>query len=157
MRKPRKCYKLSKKAVNRRKGCTLPLLLMMRRPRTCWNPWTKAAGGWLRVGGNTQMIELPSYFGRRPAADWSPATVAGFERLYAEAVAPGSGVALDYTLAAPKWQFLCWLCDTQDVLVHGSGNADIAEFEPRQSNDIEEFGNRQAVYAASDGIWAMYF
>lgn len=33
----------------------------------------------------------------------------------------------------------------------------IAEFEPRQSNDIEEFGNRRAVYAASDGLWAMYF
>ena len=42
-------------------------------------------------------------------------------------------------------------------MLHGSGTGDIAKFEPRQSNDIEEFGNRRAVYAASDGLWAMYF
>src|SRR5262249_21320606 len=39
----------------------------------------------------------------------------------------------------------------------GTGNPDIVEFEPRQSNDVDEFGNRCAIYAASDGIWALYF
>jgi hypothetical protein len=72
-------------------------------------------------------------------------------------VAPSEGAEIVYTLAAPRWQFLCWLTDTQDVLLHGSGNPAIAEFEPRQSNDTDEFGNRKAVYAASDGLWAMYF
>ncbi len=42
-------------------------------------------------------------------------------------------------------------------MLHGSGRTDIEEFEPRQSNDINEFGNRRAVYAASDGIWPLYF
>ncbi len=64
---------------------------------------------------------------------------------------------IEYTLPAPKWQFLCYLCDCKPVVLHGSGRADIREFEPRQSNDIEEFGNRRAVYAASDGIWPIYF
>ena len=41
--------------------------------------------------------------------------------------------------------------------MHGSGHATILEFEPRQSNDVDEFGNRKAVYAASDGIWPMFF
>ncbi len=42
-------------------------------------------------------------------------------------------------------------------MLHGSGNPDIEVFEPKQSNDIAEFGNRKAVYAASDGIWPMFF
>jgi hypothetical protein len=97
------------------------------------------------------------YFSPRPPLDTATATRAAFARLYRAAVAPGTGQPIAYTLAAPKWQFLCWLCETQDIVLHGSGNPGIAEFEPRQSNDIEEFGNRQAVYAASDGIWPIYF
>ena len=42
-------------------------------------------------------------------------------------------------------------------MLHGSANADIMEFEPRKSDDLVEFGNRRAVYAASDGIWPIYF
>ena len=57
----------------------------------------------------------------------------------------------------PTWQFLCWLADQKGYLLHGSGSADIQVFEPRQSNDVAEFGNRKAVYAASDGIWPMFF
>ena len=103
------------------------------------------------------MQPLPPYFLPRPALDLGAAQIAEFEHLYATAVAPGDGGEIDYTLAAPRWQFLCWLTDTKDVLLHGSGNPAIDEFEPRQSNDTEEFGNRKAVYAASDGLWAMYF
>jgi hypothetical protein len=89
--------------------------------------------------------------------DTHPATLAAFARLYHEAIEPGTGAVLDYTLDVPRWQFLCWLCDTQDVLLHGSGDPAIEEFEPRKSNDSDEFGNRTAVYAASDGIWPIYF
>jgi hypothetical protein len=102
-------------------------------------------------------MQLSPYFSPRPPLDTSPQTLAAFARLYREAVAPGTGQAIDYTLAVPKWQFLCWLCETQEIVLHGSGDAGIEEFEPRQSNDILEFGNRQAVYAASDGIWPIYF
>ncbi|MGI8587348.1 MAG: hypothetical protein ACR2M0_06605 [Chloroflexia bacterium] len=102
-------------------------------------------------------MQLPRYFSKRPPVATDPATLAAFERLYAAAVMPGTGREIDYTLAVPKWQFLCWLTDTRDILLHGSGNGGIVEFEPRQSNDIEEFGNRSAVYAASDGIWPMFF
>ena len=57
----------------------------------------------------------------------------------------------------PVWALLCWLCETKGFVAHGTGQADIALFEPRQSNDVGWFGNRQAVYAASDGVWAMFF
>jgi len=102
-------------------------------------------------------VQLPSYYLPRPEVDLTPETIAAFERLYAEAVEPGTGMEIDYRLSAPKWQFICYVCDNKSVLVHGSGNPNIEEFEPRQSNDTEEFGNRKAVYASSDGLWAMYF
>src|SRR4051812_36260640 len=102
-------------------------------------------------------MELPGYFLKRPALELSAATITAFEQLYTDYVEAGTAQEINYQLAAPKWQFLCYLCDTKRILLHGSGNPDITEFEPRQPKDIEEFGNRRAVYAASDGIWPMYF
>ncbi len=102
-------------------------------------------------------MQFPAYFLPRPAANWDEETIASFERLFTEAVERGEGGAMDYTLSAPKWHFLCYLCDHKRIVLHGSGQSDIVEFEPRQSNDVNEFGNRRAVYAASDGIWPMYF
>ena len=102
-------------------------------------------------------MQHPDYFLTRPPLDLTSTMRAAFARLYAEIMRLGHGQDVNYTLAAPKWQFLSWLCDTQDILLHGSGNPDIQEFEPRKSDDLNEFGDRQAVYAASDGIWPIYF
>jgi hypothetical protein len=89
--------------------------------------------------------------------DLEPEAAAAFERLYTEVVEHDTGAEIPYDLAAPKWQFLCYLTDNKGVLVHGSSKPDIEEFEPRQSDDVGEFGNRKAVYAAADALWAMYF
>lgn len=102
-------------------------------------------------------MPLPSYFLTRPPIGLDAGTETDFEALYADRIHCGDGGLIPYTLAAPKWQFLCWLADTKDILLHGSGNGQIAQFEPRKSSDIEEFGNRQAVYAASDGLWPIYY
>ena len=102
-------------------------------------------------------IELPRWFSPRPAPRPDPGTLAAFERLFAATVERGAGTVINYTLRAPKWQFLCYLCEHKDIVLHGSGQPDILEFEPRQSNDVGEFGNRRAVYAASDGIWPICF
>lgn len=83
------------------------------------------------------------------------ATLSSFEDLYDAAARTGGEV--DYRLDAPRWQFLCHVADTKPVLMHGSTNPAIAEFEPRQPEDTSEFGNQNAVYAASDGLWPMYF
>ncbi|HEY1014340.1 MAG TPA: hypothetical protein VGE07_16625, partial [Herpetosiphonaceae bacterium] len=64
---------------------------------------------------------------------------------------------LSAELPAPRWPFLAYLAERKPVLLHGSGDPAIAELVPRQSNDVEEFGNRRAVYAASDGIWPLFF
>jgi hypothetical protein len=102
-------------------------------------------------------MQLTPHMLTRPPMELDPQDLATFERLYAEVVEHGVGAEIPYDLSAPKWQFLCYLTDNKGVLVHGSSKPDIAEFEPRQSEDVGEFGNRKAVYAASDALWAMYF
>jgi hypothetical protein len=57
----------------------------------------------------------------------------------------------------PRWQFLTHAAETLELVLHGSGDPGIVEFQPRKSDDVDAFGNRQAVYAASDGVWATYF
>jgi hypothetical protein len=101
-------------------------------------------------------MTIPDWVVARPPGP-DDQVAAQFADLWAEHLAGGAGRAVDYRLAEPRWQFLCWLADTQDVLLHGSGSADIEEFEPRQADDVGEFGARLAVYAASDGLWPMYF
>jgi hypothetical protein len=102
------------------------------------------------------MQPLPSFFLVRPPMPTNVETIAGFDALYQRAL-KGDGAAIDYELAAPKWQFLCYLADTKNIVLHGSGNPDIKTFEPRKSDDVNAFGDRKAVYAASDGLWPMYF
>lgn len=101
-------------------------------------------------------MEIPWYLLPRPPGPDAPTRTA-FDDLLAEALAAGPGEPIDYRLDAPRWQFLCHVAGHRGFVLHGSGNPDIAEFEPRQSNDVYEFGNRRAIYAASDGLWPMYF
>jgi hypothetical protein len=98
---------------------------------------------------------LPDYWMSRPSEDEGSA--ADFEELLKTTLSIGGCPTIQYTLPWPKWQFLCHVADHHDIALHGSGNPDIALFEPRKSNDLSEFGNQKAVYAASDGLWAMFF
>jgi hypothetical protein len=72
-------------------------------------------------------------------------------------VEQGCGEVLPYDLAMPKWEFLSLLVETADVVLHGSSEPEISEFQPRQPVDIDEFSRQDAVYAASDGVWPIYF
>lgn len=99
---------------------------------------------------------LPDYFLRRPPMPTDTKTLGAFERL-AEVAAAGGGAQLTYNLEAPRWQFLCHIADSGRFLLHGSGNPHIDVFEPRKADDVNAFGDQQAVYAASDGLWPMYF
>ncbi len=100
---------------------------------------------------------LPSHFLPRPPMSLDPATIAAFENLFAASVERGPGSPIEYRLSAPKWQFLCYLCDRKGIVLHGSNDAGIAELVPRKAKDVNPFGNREAVYAAADGIWPIYF
>src|SRR5690242_11339295 len=102
-------------------------------------------------------MKIPNYFLQRPSTELSRVELRAFEELFANYIQNGTGQQILYELSVPKWQFLSYLCKDKRILLHGSNTPDISEFEPRKPNDSEEFGNRLAVYAASDGIWAMYF
>lgn len=102
-------------------------------------------------------MNLPDYWLQRPGPEPDEAARRAFDALLDEAAARGPGALIEYALAAPRWQFLCHAAERRELALHGSGNPAIAEFEPRQSNDLNEFGNQRAVYAAADGIWAMFF
>jgi hypothetical protein len=102
-------------------------------------------------------MQLPDYWLQRPPGEIDNGTRRAFDELLDAALAAGGGPRLDYQLPAPKWQFLCHVADQRGLALHGSGNGDIALFEPRQADDLSEFGRQRAVYAASDGLWAMFF
>lgn len=58
----------------------------------------------------------------------------------------------------PRLDFLRWLGEHRDVVFHGSVRGDLESLEPiRLSTDEREFGNRQAVFATDDPIWALWF
>ena len=97
-------------------------------------------------------MTIPEYWLTRPEFDLEPHRN-NFEFALEAALKTGVGQAPD----APTWAWLSWLCETQGLVAHGTGQGDIVVFEPRQSNDVGWFGNRKAVYAASDALWAMFF
>ena len=100
---------------------------------------------------------LPDYWLTRPNMNFDERTQLAFDELLRTTLSIGGCPTIPFTLPFPKWQFLCHLADHHDIALHGSGDPNIALFEPRQSNDLNEFGNQKAIYAASDGLWAMFF
>ncbi len=55
------------------------------------------------------------------------------------------------------WEFLCGVADRRRIAFHGTGDAGIESFEPRQPVDLAPFGDQKAVFATSDPIWAMFY
>lgn len=103
------------------------------------------------------MMDLPDYWLPRPAIRSPEEAVPAFRTLLAEAVSAGPNTLIEYRLPFPKWQFLCALADDHGLAMHGTGDPDIRVLEPRQAVDLGAFGNQAAVYAAGDGLWAMFF
>ena len=100
---------------------------------------------------------LPDYWLTRPSVNFDERTRIAFDELLNTTLSIGGCPTIQFTVPQPKWQFLCHVADQHDIALHGSGDPNIALFEPRQANDLSAFGNQKAVYAASDGLWAMFF
>lgn len=82
------------------------------------------------------------------------------DRVAAFARALGSGSAAEgeikYDIPYPKHEFLTALVTRHEIVLHGSSNGEIGVFSPTLQTDY--FGrSRRAVFAASDGIWPMFF
>ena len=100
---------------------------------------------------------LPDYWLQRPKMEIDLQTRSDLDQLLARIKDAGTNTRIDYTLSIPKWQFLCYLSDKFGVVLHGTSDPNIQVFEPRTSNDLSEFGAQTAVYAAGDGLWAMFY
>ena len=100
---------------------------------------------------------LPDYWLTRPSVNFDERTRIAFDELLHTTLSLGGCPTIEFTFPQPKWQFLCYVADHHAIALHGSGSSTITLFEPRQSNDLNEFGNQKAVYAASDGLWSMFF
>jgi hypothetical protein len=100
---------------------------------------------------------LPEYWLQRPKMEIDSETHSNFDHLFARIKSSRTNSWINYTFPAPKWQFLCYLADQHGVVLHGTGDPHIQVFEPRPSNDLSEFGAQTAVYAAGDGLWALFF
>lgn len=99
---------------------------------------------------------MPAYdlFLPQPPIESTPEKQEAFERLFRSTPAGG---LINYQLPYPKWQYLSWLCETKELVLHGSQNLEIGEVEPQQARDARAFSNQEAIYATTDGIWVIYF
>lgn len=102
-------------------------------------------------------IPLPDYWLTLPPLQLDAEGQATCDTLLEQAIAHGPNAWIDYTLPIPKWQFLCHIVQQHGLALHGSGEPDIIQFEPRQPQDLQAFGAQKAVYAAADGVWPIYF
>jgi hypothetical protein len=102
-------------------------------------------------------LTIPPYFLPSPPMRLDEDTIAAFERLFIASTGGGQIERVEYTLSVPKWQFLCYLCEQKGIVLHGSGDPNLDKLEPRKATDVIDFGNREAVYAAADGIWPIFF
>lgn len=83
-----------------------------------------------------------------------------FEKLFEETLKKkGEGVlVVEYTLSYPKEDFLRFLTEEKNVLLHGSSSKDIETFEPRQANDtVKVSGNKKAVYGVTDPVLPIFY
>jgi hypothetical protein len=99
-------------------------------------------------------MQTLEYYLPRPQFNITPEKQDAFENLYQSTPA---GHITDYRLPYPKWEYLSYLCDTREVVLHGSQVVGLDLVEPRQANDIRAFSNQRAIYATTDGIWVIYF
>jgi hypothetical protein len=79
-----------------------------------------------------------------------------FEALYQKLLL-AEGSFLEYNVPYPKVEFLRYLSEKKNLLIHGS-NFDIEKLEPRQANcKSKKFGNLNAVYATEDPILPVFY
>ncbi|GGA86792.1 hypothetical protein [Ornithinibacillus halotolerans] len=63
---------------------------------------------------------------------------------------------IEYNLTVPKYKFLSYLIHNKSVLLHGSNNKAIEEFEPRKQT-LADGNIVTAIFASKDPIWPIFY
>ena len=65
---------------------------------------------------------------------------------------------IEYHFPYPKEEFLKFLTENKNVLLHGSANQNLEVLEPRQANDAaKKSGNKNAVYGVTDPVLPIFY
>lgn len=99
-------------------------------------------------------MQALNYFLPQPPVAFDAKIASDFDDLLNQ-TPPGSHV--DYRLDNPKWQFLSYLCSANHLVLHGSPDPAIEVVEPRKAVDVKAFSDQEAIYATTDGIWAIFY
>lgn len=84
--------------------------------------------------------------------------IEAFEYLFWEARRLGPAAFIDYDIPYPKHEFLRYLVDRKQILLHGSNYPDLKVLLPmRSSTDARAAMNGQSVFASADGLLPMFF
>ncbi|WP_051314885.1 hypothetical protein [Alteribacter aurantiacus] len=94
----------------------------------------------------TQLLKIPEL-------DLPQEAIESFDRFYTTLLTEGNAT---YSKEYPLYQFLNYLIEHKNILVHGSNHPSIHTFEPKES---ALFNNKpiKAVFASSDGVWSLFF
>lgn len=95
---------------------------------------------------------------RRKVTPVDAARQQAFDNLLDTALASNSSIPIHYNLPYPKAEFLNYVCDWREFVVHGSPSDNLETLHPvRKGSDNNEFGNRQQIFCSPDAMWAMWF
>jgi hypothetical protein len=84
--------------------------------------------------------------------------IEAFESLFLQTRRLGPGAVIDYNITYPKHEFLRYLVNRKQILLHGSNYPDLNVLSPvRLSTDTRAAMNKESVFAAADGILPMFF
>lgn len=93
-------------------------------------------------------------FYRSPLLKFSLDEIVDFEKIYLDAIKNNSEII--YSSQYPKYRFIEYISLSKPVIMHGSNNKEIIEFETRRQT---LFNGKyvDAVFATKDGIWALFY
>ena len=93
-----------------------------------------------------------------PELDFNEQKTRIFENIYETSCRGKGTVTIDYNCEFPKHEFLCYLVENKNVVLHGSNEKKLRSLVPlRRSLDSRQVGNLNAIYASSDGIWPIFY
>ncbi|QGQ93868.1 hypothetical protein EHS13_02575 [Paenibacillus psychroresistens] len=93
-------------------------------------------------------------FFQAPLLNFSPDEVVEYDKIYSDAISKNTEII--YSSSYPKYRFIQYISSTKSVILHGSNNKEILEFETRR----QTFYNGQyveAVFGTKNGIWSLFY
>jgi hypothetical protein len=94
------------------------------------------------------------FFYQHSEPEFTSDEIETFEAVYSQAI--GQGTSIAYSGPYPKHRLIQYIACHHPVLLHGSNQGGIREFEPRRQT-LYNGTYVEAVFAARDGIWPVFY